>query len=122
MRRALWVIDLVCVLVFVGIGRSVHAHGPGAGHLVSIAWPFVTGLAVGWSSVLIRGSLGATVTDGVIVTTATVVIGMVLRVISGQGTAFAFVLVAFGFLGATMIGWRAARLGLGRVRGAGPAP
>jgi hypothetical protein len=37
---------------------------------------------------------------------ATVGIGMVLRVISGQGTAVAFVFVALGFLGAAMLGWR----------------
>jgi hypothetical protein len=31
---------------------------------------------------------------------------MILRVIAGQGTAFAFVLVALGFLGALMLAWR----------------
>jgi hypothetical protein len=36
----------------------------------------------------------------------TVAVGMVLRVVSGQGTAFAFVLVALGFLGLFLLGWR----------------
>jgi Protein of unknown function (DUF3054) len=35
-----------------------------------------------------------------------VAVGMVLRVVSGQGTAFAFVVVALCFLGAGMVGWR----------------
>jgi hypothetical protein len=35
-----------------------------------------------------------------------VVVGMTLRVVAGQGSAFAFILVALGFLGAMMIGWR----------------
>jgi thiol:disulfide interchange protein len=33
---------------------------------------------------------------------------MLLRVVSGQGTAFAFVLVALAFLGLFQLGWRAA--------------
>nr|WP_279472852.1 DUF3054 family protein [Actinomadura darangshiensis] len=33
-------------------------------------------------------------------------LGMVLRVVSGQGTAFAFVVVASVFLGLTLLGWR----------------
>jgi hypothetical protein len=37
-----------------------------------------------------------------------VAIGMLLRVVSGQGTAFAFVLVALAFLGLFQLGWRAA--------------
>jgi hypothetical protein len=37
---------------------------------------------------------------------STVAVGMALRVVSGQGTAVAFVFVALGFLGATMLGWR----------------
>ena len=35
-----------------------------------------------------------------------VALGMVLRVVSGQGTAFAFILVALAFLGLFLLGWR----------------
>lgn len=118
MRRALWLIDLVCVLVFVAIGRSAHAHGSSFGGLASTAWPFVTGLAAGWCWLGIRRSPGGTVSSGVVITASTVVVGMALRVVAGQGTAFAFVLVAFGFLGATMIGWRLLGIALGRARAA----
>ena len=52
----------------------------------------------------------------VTVTASTVVVGMILRVIAGQGTAAAFILVAFGFLGATMIGWRLLSMAIGRAR------
>lgn len=31
---------------------------------------------------------------------------MILRVVSGQGTALTFILVALGFLGALMLVWR----------------
>ena len=33
-------------------------------------------------------------------------LGMVLRVVSGQGTALAFIVVALAFLGLFLFGWR----------------
>jgi hypothetical protein len=53
-------------------------------------------------------------------------LGMVLRVVAGQGTAVAFVGVALAFLGLFLLGWRLlARLvrrlpGPGRRRGRSP--
>jgi hypothetical protein len=44
--------------------------------------------------------------DGAVLCFITVTIGMVLRVLAGQGTAVAFILVALCFLGAGMLGWR----------------
>jgi FtsH-binding integral membrane protein len=37
----------------------------------------------------------------------TVALGMVLRVVAGQGTAVAFIVVALVFLGLFLLGWRA---------------
>jgi hypothetical protein len=98
--------DLVAVLLFVGIGRSAHGHHLNITGLASTAWPFLSGLAVGWLVVLSRHHAGTSFVDGLPVWISTVVLGMVLRVVAGQGTAVAFVLVALGFLGATMLGWR----------------
>jgi hypothetical protein len=42
------VIDCCCVLAFVLIGRSAHAHGESLGGVASTAWPFLAGLAGGW--------------------------------------------------------------------------
>ena len=122
MRRNLWLIDLACVLVFVGIGRSVHAHGLSIAGMVSTSWPFVTGLAAGWIAVHIGHASGAAITSGIVVASLTVVVGIALRVLVGQGTAVAFVLVAFGFLGAIMVGWRSSGLIFGRVRRANRGP
>ena len=36
----------------------------------------------------------------------TVTLGMILRVVSGQGTAAAFIVVALAFLGLFLLGWR----------------
>jgi hypothetical protein len=98
--------DLVIVLVFVIIGRVTHDHGVYLRGVLSTAWPFVTGLAIGWLAIRATGRSGTRPRDGGILCLYTVVVGMTLRVVAGQGTAFAFILVALGFLGALMIGWR----------------
>jgi hypothetical protein len=46
------------------------------------------------------------VVDGAVICLITVTVAMVLRVVAGQGTAVAFILVALCFLGALMLGWR----------------
>jgi len=46
---------------------------------------------------------------------------MVLRVIAGHGTAFAFVLVALVFLGLFLMGWRLALRLVTRLRPSAPA-
>lgn len=117
-------LDVLAVVVFVVIGRASHHHGETAGGIASTAWPFAVGMGVGWALVALRARRRSTfpwsMTNGAIVCVATVALGMVLRVVSGQGTAAAFVAVATGFLGAVMVGGRAV-LGarhrrLGRVR------
>jgi hypothetical protein len=101
--------DLVAVLVFVVIGRSVHAHGLALPGIVSTAWPFVSGLVVGWCALVVFGRDEMSSRGGAMVTVSTVALGMALRVISGQGIAPAFVLVALAFFSATMLGWRLLR-------------
>ena len=100
--------DVVVVIVFVAIGRHVHDHGVRLSGLISTSWPFIVGLAAGWGIVVARRTNGATIGAGAIVVIATTVIGMLVRVIAGQGTAVAFIIVAVGFLGLAMLGWRVA--------------
>ena len=121
-RQAGPALDLAAVLLFVGIGRAVHAHGLRIAGLASTAWPFVTGLAAGWLAVVLWRRTGASLTGGLTVCLCTVAIGMALRVLSGQGIAGAFVAVALGFLGAAMLGWRMVRAGLRHVRPARRTP
>ena len=99
-------LDVCCVLIFVIIGRASHTKGETLGGITSTAWPFLTGLAVGW--VLSRAWRRpiALRPAGVIVWLVTVALGMMLRVVSGQGTAVAFIVVALAFLGLCLLGWR----------------
>jgi hypothetical protein len=98
--------DALVVVVFVVIGRSTHHHVMTWRGFASTAWPFAVGLLIGWVWVLARRRAGSTLTSGVIVWLCTVVVGMLLRVEFGQGTAVAFIAVALGFLGVLMLGAR----------------
>jgi peptidoglycan/LPS O-acetylase OafA/YrhL len=100
------VVDVVLVVVFVLIGRTSHGEQETAGGFITTFWPFLVGLAVGW--VVARAwrrpmSVGHT---GLVVWIATVVVGLLLRLLTGQGAPFAFVVVASIVLGAFLVGWR----------------
>ena len=100
------VLDFACVLLFVVIGRSDHHHGVTWAGVVSTAWPFAVGIGVGWILVALRRKRIASLTSGALVVIVTVATGMILRVVTGQGTAVAFIAVALAFLGLTFLGWR----------------
>jgi peptidoglycan/LPS O-acetylase OafA/YrhL len=101
------VIDLCCVLAFVVIGRASHTEGEAIAGLAKTAWPFLAGLLIGWAATRGWRRPAALVRTGLGVWVATVAVGMALRVVSGQGTAFTFVVVALVFLGLFLLGWRA---------------
>ncbi len=98
--------DCCCVLVFVLIGRASHARGETLGGIASTAWPFLAGLAGGWLAARAWVSPFRLWPAGVGAWLGAVVLGMALRVVSGQGTAVAFVGVALAFLGLFLLGWR----------------
>lgn len=109
MRRVLGPgIDVCLVLAFVLIGRASHHDSGGLVGLASTAWPFLTGLAAG--EIITRGwrRPAALVPTGLGVWLSTVTVGMILRVVAGQGTAAAFIAVALTFLGLFLLGWRLA--------------
>ena len=99
-------LDVCCVLVFVVIGRASHTKGETLGGIASTSWPFLCGLAAGWVLTLAWRRPLALRPAGIGVWLGTVAFGMVLRVVSGQGTAAAFIGVALAFLGLFLLGWR----------------
>jgi Protein of unknown function (DUF3054) len=105
-RRGWVLFDVAVVLAFVVIGRASHHHGETLAGITSTAWPFALGLGAGWLVVAVRGGSGRSVADGGVIVATTVAVGMVLRVLAGQGTAVAFVVVALAFNGLWMLGAR----------------
>ena len=111
------VLDCCCVLLFVIIGRASHAKGESLGSIATTAWPFLAGLAAGWLAARAWRRPFRLWPAGAGAWLGAVTLGMVLRVVSGQGTAVAFIGVALAFLGLFLLGWRvAARLGGGVLR------
>ncbi len=104
--RVAVVLDVACVLIFVIIGRASHTKGESLGGIASTSWPFLIGLGVGWLAARAWRRPLAIVPGGLVVWLSTVAIGMVLRVVSGQGTAAAFIAVALAFLALFLLGWR----------------
>ncbi len=104
--RVALVLDVACVLVFVIIGRDSHAKGESIGGIASTAWPFLCGLGAGWLASRAWRRPLALRPAGIAAWLGTVALGMVLRVVSGQGTAVAFIVVALVFLGLFLLGWR----------------
>ena len=104
-------IDAILVIIFCEIGRRTHEEANALAGLAKTSWPFLTGLVIGWAATfaLYRDKFNAVllVPTGVVVWLGAVVIGMILRVLSGQGTQFSFIVVATLVLGAFLLGWRA---------------
>lgn len=101
-------IDMVAIVLFVAIGRRSHHHADTVSGLISTLWPFAVGLGAGWVTVASTRHRLWPPLSGALVCAVTVAVGMVVRVLAGQGTAAAFVGVALGFLGAVMVGGRLA--------------
>jgi Protein of unknown function (DUF3054) len=98
--------DFCCVLAFVIIGRASHVQGESLAGITSTAWPFLAGLAGGWLAARAWRRPEALVPAGVGAWLGAAGLGMILRVVAGQGTAVAFVGVALAFLGLFLLGWR----------------
>jgi hypothetical protein len=97
-------LDVVLLIVFVLIGRASHGEGL-LGFLVTL-WPFLAGTMVGWLICRAWRAPAAVLWTGIVVWLSTVLIGMSLRAISGQGVQLSFVIVTVVVLGFFFLGWR----------------
>lgn len=110
------VLDLVLVVGFTAVGRASHAEDVLTGLLVT-AWPFVTALALGWVVVLAWRRPSDPLRTGIGVWAVTVVGGLLLRGLTGGGTALPFVIVTATVLLALLVGWRVVATLVVRRRG-----
>ncbi len=110
-------LDAAWLLVFVALGRTSHTEGLTLPGVLRTVWPFWVGLLVGWLVARAWRRPAALVPTGVVVWPVCVAAAMVLRAVSGQGVAGAFIGVALAFVGLGLLGWRAlARLGPGAAQ------
>lgn len=108
------VADVVLVTMFAALGRNAHEQSPWGA--LETAWPFLIGALVGWAIVRAHRRPAAIFPTGVVIWLSTEIIGMLLRTVTGQGTALAFVLVSLGVLGLFLLGYRLIVLLIGRIR------
>ncbi|MGO4104287.1 DUF3054 domain-containing protein [Leifsonia sp. YAF41] len=109
-------LDAAFVLLFVLIGRA--SHNEGLAGVLTTWWPFLGGLAIGWLIVRAWRRPGAIVWTGLVVWLCTVVGGLALRALVGQGVQLSFAIVTTLVLGVFLLGWRAVWLLVRRVRSA----
>lgn len=106
MRTAARVVtDLVLVLVFSIIGRASHREALSASGILLTAWPFLAACLLGSLLACVALRL-AWFREGLLVWFVTVVVGMLVRGLTGGGLALGFLIVATVVLAVFLIGWR----------------
>jgi hypothetical protein len=101
------VLDVALVVLFAAVGRRSHAEGLDVTGILRTAAPFLVGTAAGWLLAgLTRDSGPRSLAFGAVVLVCTVVLGMLLRRVLGEGTALSFVVVATTVLAVLLLGWR----------------
>jgi hypothetical protein len=103
-----FLVDVAAVVLFASVGRASHDEGLDLTGVATTAWPFLVGLALGWTVVTLRGVGPLSWAAGTVLWVSTVVGGMVLRAATDAGTAPAFVVVATVVTAVLLLGWRAA--------------
>lgn len=98
------ILDTGLVVVFVLIGRVSHRENL-LGTLNTL-WPFLLGLAVGWTISRAWRHPSRILWTGVIVWVSTVIVGMLLRLLTHQGVVMSFVIVATIVLCLFLLSWR----------------
>jgi hypothetical protein len=99
--------DAAWLGIFVLLGRTSHTEGLTLSGFVRTGWPFWVGLLTGWLVARAWRQPAALVPTALVVWPVCVAVAMVLRAVSGQGVAAAFVGVAVAFVGLGLLGWRA---------------
>jgi Protein of unknown function (DUF3054) len=109
--------DAACLAVFVILGRESHDITSGITWYLTVLWPFF----VGWFIVALACRLYASWPSRWLLVAVTwalgVAIGLALRaIVTGRDTPIAFTIVAYGFVGLTVFGWRLAVRGVSLLR------
>lgn len=110
MTRRAWLglgLDAALVLVFVVIGRRSHEEESELLGLLGTLWPFLVALLAGWAIARSWHAPDRIAPTGLVVWAVTVAGGMLLRLASGQGVQWSFVIVTAVVLAVFLLGRRA---------------
>ncbi|MFM8994193.1 MAG: DUF3054 domain-containing protein [Actinomycetota bacterium] len=101
-----FILDVVCIVLFVIIGRRNHGETTDAVGTVRTALPFLIALSGAWVGAK-AWRAPRSLTTGIILWIVTVVVGLGIRRFAfGDGTAAAFVIVATLVIGLLLVGTR----------------
>lgn len=105
------IVDLILVILFTIVGHYTHSHNFDPQGLMTTAWPFVAGLAVAWLLAAVWDRPIAPLGTGTGVWAITVLVGLLLRGITGAGgdpgeVPVTFMIVATTLNLITLVGWR----------------
>ena len=100
------VLDAALVVVFVLIGRASHGEDLAPSGVLGTAWPFLAAGVVGWIVARAWRAPSRVVPTGLMVWGVTIVVGMVLRALTGEGVVVPFVITTAIILGILLLGWR----------------
>ena len=101
------VLDAALIVAFVLIGRASHGEDLAPSAVLGTAWPFLAGGLVGWLVARAWRSPSRLVPTGLLVWGVTLVVGVVLRALSGEGVVVPFVITTAIILAVLLLGWRA---------------
>lgn len=105
-RTPLLLLDVAAVLVFAALGRRSHSEGVTIVGVLGVAAPFLVGVLFGWLATRAWRRPETVLPVGASIWVAALIVGMVGRRVTGQGTAPSFVVVAAVVLGVLLVGWR----------------
>ena len=110
------ILDGACLCAFVILGRQSHDIGEGAQWFFTVVWPFIAGWFAVALALRLYTSRSRLWTRLAITEVVGVAIALVLRsAITHRDTPIAFIIVAFGFIALSTIGWRVVAFVFSRV-------
>ena len=101
-----YLLDLAVVTVFVLTGRATHDDGVLSTGSLHALWPFLLALGVAWLAIRPLALPLTGLRAGGLIWLVTLLGGIGLRALSGQGTALPFLVVATLVLAVGLLGWR----------------
>ena len=110
------VVDLLCVVLFVALGKENHGVHHGVGWFFNVWWPLAAGLVVGALITRLYATSDRWPLRLLGTVAITVVLGGPLRTLTGRSMYTVFTLVAFAMLTLLTFTWRLLRVAYHQVR------